>query len=155
MGENKIYEYWLEKTRTEAREKAAAAAKPGEPVNWSLSVIKHVTGAHEARRPTVALLFLQGKCSQAQLDAAGGLKPIDCISAVEQGFVTWQQLAARGIDLRRVEAVRKQTLGRLGVKARTEEEVLAGKTDPSLQEALTAYTRRATANAAPKPAATV
>jgi len=154
-GANKVYEHHLEIARRDAREKAAAQAKPGEPVAWSLDVVKHVTGARDARRPTIALLFLQGKCTKAQMDGVGGLKPIDCINAVEQGFVTWKDVAARGVDLKRVEAVRKQTLGRLGIKARTEEEILAGKADPTLAEALKAYNKQQRAREAVKPMAVI
>ena len=154
-SQNKIYERHLEIARRDAREKAAAKAKPGEPVSYSLDVIKHVTGAHDCKRPTVALLYLQGKCTKEQLDMFGGLKPIDCIQAVEQGYVTTEQLIKRGVDLKSIERVRRKTLKRMGVEPRTEDEILAGKTDPLLKEALAAYARQNAAQAAPKPAAVI
>lgn len=95
---------------------------------------RHLDGWRACKRNTIVDLYIRGKCSVVQAIAAGA-RPIDHLEAVSNGHVSLDDLIDAGIDIHKLETVRKQVLGRLGHKVMSEKDATTIEQARAVREA--------------------
>jgi len=82
---------------------------------------RHLDGWRSCKRPTIIDLYVQGKVTATQAVACGA-RPKDHLEALEAGGVKLEALIEAGVDLRKLDTVRKQLLARMGHKVMSEKD---------------------------------